>query len=138
MYEKYVTALRLMDQTILARTDPKVEGETRHPVTVKWDELFTFIYANFEKPVSAKGCWNNPAFKEEYDLCRPFIDGTFRAPSEELESRIRRIPPVILDVVWPIAIARFLARDCGLPFNHRESRTFTEFHYRYGNMVVSC
>jgi hypothetical protein len=130
MYEKYVDALKLMDATIAANKD-----EDRKGVSEKWDELYTFIHANFIVPDSAKGGFE---FKAEYDLCRPLIDGTFAAPSAELEEQIRKIPPVILEVVWPVAIARYLLRDVRIVWDHRKSSTFTEFHHRYGNMILNC
>ena len=157
MYEKYITALRLMDAVISVKDAPTPpEGwmitprgydpndltkkerapGILHPVNLAWDELFTFVHSNFETPVSAAR--GRTDYKEEYDLCRPFIDGTYRAPSQELEGMIRSIPPVILDVVWPVSIARLLLRDHSVPFNHRLSTTFKEFHDRYGHMILSC
>jgi hypothetical protein len=51
---------------------------------------------------------------------------------------IRAIPPVISEVVFPVAIARFLLRDHCMPLNHKKLATFAEFHKRYATMILSA
>lgn len=129
MYTKYIKALRMMDEVIAVGKDAK-------ECLAKWDELFVYIHTNFEAPAvykerNAEG-YNH---KADYDLCRPVIDGTYR---ENMEEVIRSIPPVLLDIVWPVGIARYLLRECRVNFSHRWSNTFGEFHNRYGYMILGC
>lgn len=154
-YEKHITALRLMDAVIATK------GLCRYPDTdtwgvpyfslelspchEAWDELFTFINANFEDPKI--DTLTHKDRKAQAKLCSPYIDNTFsvwnedgntRIVNAELEAMIRSIPPVILDIVWPVSIARFLMRDHWIPLNHRMSSTFAEFDRRYGAMIRDC
>lgn len=123
MYTKYITALKMMDEVIAV-------GQDSEQCLPKWDELFVYIYANFAAPVRGAEGYD---VKADYDLCRPVIDGTYR---ENMEEVIRSIPPVLLDIVWPVGIARFLLRECRVEFEHRKSTTFTEFRTRYGYMIL--
>lgn len=159
MYEKYVEALRLMDICIATKDAVKPEGEgwperplrnaypgcaqtaKMHPCHQAWDDCFNFIFANFAWPETGQkngeGCnWDTK--HREVEMVRPLIDGTYRAGGPEMEAIMRSIPPVLLDEVWPVGIARFLLRDQRLPLNHRWLFTFKEFHERYGNMILSC
>jgi hypothetical protein len=119
-------------------------NKTGDGVYTEWDKLFTFIHANFVIPQSATGNgvehnreWQD-AFNVEKDLCSPFISGAYGAPSKELYEMLTTIPPVIAEVVYPIVIARYLLRDAQIRFSHRKSCTFSEFHRRYGNMILGC
>ena len=124
MYTKYVEALKMMDEVIAISQD-----ETQ--CIAKWDELFVYIYANFAAPV--RGEPHNIA--TDYNLCRPVIDGTYR---ENMEEIIRSIPPVLLDIVWPVGIARFLLRECRVRFSYKLATTFHEFADRYSYMILNC
>jgi hypothetical protein len=127
MYTKYIEALRMMDEVIAVGKDEK-------QTLTKWDELFTYIHANFESPHIGKAAEGYDV-RVDYNYCRPVIDGSFR---ENMEEVIRSIPPILLDIVWPIGIARFLLRENRVKFNHRWSTTFGEFHDRYGYMILEC
>jgi hypothetical protein len=127
MYTKYIEALKMMDAVIAVGQDEK-------ECLVKWDELFVYIHANFESPRS--GMMDKEYdVRVDYDFCRPVVDGTFR---ENMEEVMRSIPPALLDIVWPVGIARFLLRECRVRLNHRWSATFGEFHSRYGYMILGC
>jgi hypothetical protein len=155
-YEKYIRSLELYDAVLATKNAVEPEGGwplrewvtgsvtqsgPLHPCHAAWDTLFSYIYDNFFLPETAMkdGEWpSGVSLHEEVKLVTPIIDGTYSSPSETLEEAIRKIPPVIAEVVWPVAIARLLLRDHRMPFNHRMSDTFTEFHHRYGPMILTC
>ena len=158
MYEKYHTALRLMDACLATKDLAKPEGgwkgtylsEDRnrwvtndgpiHPCHAAWDACFDFIFANFAKPETAMdgGLINWHSKHAEVGLVRPLIDGTDKTRGEEIEAVLRGIPPKLCEEVFPVGIARFLMRDCAIPVNHRMLRTFKQFHDWYGTMILSC
>jgi len=160
MYEKYVEALRLMDVCIATKEAIKPEGEgwperalqvpagwtgqtsaSMHPCHQAWDDCFNFIYANFVRPetsIPSNGKLDYNMKHPEIDMVRPIIDGTYPSGGPEMEAVLRGIPPVLLDQIWPVAVARFLLRDKRLPLSHRWLFTFKEFHERYGNMILKC
>jgi hypothetical protein len=135
MYEKYTTALKLADE-VLQASSSKDDQKSRH---AKWDELFDYIHVNFQIPDSAGFTVRSNVrdYQHEYDLCKPFINRTYPSPSKELGELIRSIPPVILEVVWPVAIVRFLLRDGRIMCSHH-SKGFVKFANRYGTMILSC
>lgn len=158
MYEKYVTALRLMDACIATKDAVCPEGgwpemplrnaypgckqtAPMHPCHQAWDNCFNFIFANFAWPETGMkdgGVINYNAKHPEMAMVRPLIDGTYKTGSAEMEAVMRSIPPVLLDEIWPVGIGRFLLRDQQMPINHRLLFTFLEFHNRYGTMILNC
>lgn len=161
MYTKHITALQLMDAVITASKLDIDKPQKEQLCVTAWDETFTFIHANFAIPETVRNnipdyLWdklvhginqtavnndtpgiNYEKIQKEINLCRPLIDGTYLSGSIEMETAMRDIPPTILEVVWPVAIARFLLRDHAVPLLHRKSSTFPEFHRRYGLMILS-
>jgi len=109
-----------------------------HPCHQAWDDCFNFIYTNFARPETSSGSGADCAsIHLEVLLCKPIIDGTYKTGGPEMDVVMRAIPPVLLDVVWPVGIARFLLRDHQIPIGHRYLFTFDEFHKRYGTMIIS-
>lgn len=151
MYTKYITALKLMDDVITARDITASRDEQSAACNAAWDIAFTYIHANFAEPISAgdatifaetgvasTACIDMATLEKELARCKPIIDGTYPAGNGAMETVLRSIPPILLDVVWPIGIARLLLRDYGLPIRHRTLTTFPEFHRRYGYMILGC
>lgn len=156
MYAKYIKALELMDAVIATKSiEPPEEGwigcylengtykprknaTLDHPCNAAWDEAYTFIHANFVIPESmSDGSDRYNSVHAEVALCKPLIDGTYPPGSAEMIAAIRAIPPVIAEVVFPVAIARFLLRDHQIPVSHLKLKTFREFHKRYATMILS-
>lgn len=144
MYTKYITTLNLMDNVIALKGEKRDEAGN-HPCEAAWDVLFTYIHANFAEPATSS---NLPAtdadtIKFEYERCREVLLNNAvdnGAALGALEVAIRTIPPVILDIVLPVAIARLLLSAKGqyaLPICHRNLATFTELHVRYGRMILA-
>lgn len=157
MYEKFEKALELMDLAIAhASTLPKpnnpwLDYDKSFPwqeVADKWDDLFGHIHATFvipktamtidstgkEQRVDPKGdAVLKSLYDEELRLCKELMD----APTDaDFKRKVYAIPPEILEVAFPIAIARFLLRDMQYPLQHRITKTFSTFYHRYGSMVM--
>ena len=120
MYTKHINALRLMDELILANN-----AETR-------DKLFSFLVDNFPGPAAEK----TDALREEIAACISFLDSTYPRGCSEIETLVRSIPPVILDSVWPIAIARFVIRDSGMVGGLVQCKPFCRFAMKYVRIIV--
>jgi hypothetical protein len=105
-----------------------------HPAHEAWDELYRFIFENFPIPAES----GTDQFRVQLEHCKKIIDQTYRAPSDELLDMIRRIPPVLLEVILPVAMARYILRDAALPISHRQLKTFKTFHHWYGGLVLNC
>ncbi len=132
MYEKYEHSLKLVDACIQVCED-------RVAVSKAWDDLFLYIHSNFVHPQTENwNCERSNKCHEEVNMVRPFIDGTYGKPGWELEAMIRSIPPAIAEVVWQVAVARYLLRDIQVEFRHSEVTTFHEFYTRYGFMILGC
>lgn len=131
MHEKYIHALQLMDDTIAS----KDVDDLMHS---NCDLCFNYIYLNFAEPntSAANDVVSVEDRKRDLDLCRPLIDGTYK--TGEMEDVLRRIPPILLDEVWPVAILRFMLRDQRLRIDHRKLKIFKEFYNRYSVMILNC
>ncbi len=115
---KYVVALRMMDGVIAARQHPVI----MHP---RMDALFDYIHTNFDEPV-----YNAESRAASKDLLCNYGYNT--------DEMIRKVPPVIIDAVWPIAVMKLLLRDYALPLNHRKLTSFKMFHDRYGKFILEA
>jgi len=126
-FQKYLDALTMMDEVIAVATDTV-------PATAAWDKLCTFLYANFISPDSAGNFDVKkyvPEFETEIEEMN-IMSGKDRAT---LEEELRKIPPVIAEVAFPIYIARHLLVECSDNFDPGHLATFQEFHRRYGYMI---
>ena len=130
MFQKYVDALTLMDQVIEV-------GQTEDAATPVWDKLYTFVHANFPAPKSAYNAdWDSVETAEfEADVEEMVV--MFAKDRDTLETELRKIPPVIAEVAFPVYIARHLLRDQRVAINPSKLETFTEFHNRYGYMIIN-
>lgn len=151
MSEKHIEAIRLFDLVLATKDIPAPQdgwdrmsyphmtvGTNIHPGHAAWDVLFEYMHLNFALPETSSNVATDEQRKVEFDLVRPLIDKTFIAPSAELLAMIKSIPPVILEVVFPVAMARYILRDARLDLNHRQLKTFKMFHDRYGTMILGC
>ncbi len=136
-FQEYITSLDLMDKVVIAED-----------VHAAWDELYTFIYANFPEPETASDTWHVSCPGGYQDKHKPrkdpidHIEGQdmvlmFKQDREQTIERLRSIPPVILAATFPVWVARYLLRFAKVPVNAARITTFNEFHRRYGNMILS-
>jgi len=155
-YEKFVTAMQLMDVVIKLTTEYRAsikkvgkwtitdeyKADTR-AIHEAWDELYSFIYANFARPESARiegktcGIFDSSvlidAAAREGHMCWEMLN---IRDADELLSKIKAIPPIFVEVLFPVAIARHLLRDVKVPLQPARLTMFNEFYYRYGPMIV--
>jgi len=133
MYDKYIKSLELLDQ-IIQHTDISIIHENT-------DNLFTFIYKNFEEPKSSTEEHYVPPtllerieFDDEFRVCRNYLksDRTI----DEYKEIIHLIPPVIIDSVWPVMILLIIFRETR-KVDFTKLKTFKEFHRRHGGMVLN-
>jgi len=154
-YEKFVTAMQLMDIVIKLTAEYRAsikktgrwtiadeyKADTR-AIHEAWDELYSFIHTNFARPESARiegETWSifdsrvrTDALDHEGQMCWEMLS---IQGAEELLAKIKAIPPIFAEVLFPVAIARHLLRDVQAPLYPARLTTFTEFHYRYGPMI---
>ena len=149
MFQKYIDALALMDATI-AVNDAAIAAngefttwyysergtELSAPICTAWDKLYTFVHANFAAPVSFGTSPYADPDKEKYAADVDEMVAMFDKDRETLETELRKIPPVIAEVAFPVYIARHLLRDLRVAISPDRLTTFNEFHQRYGYMII--
>ena len=111
---------------------------SREDANKAWDFLFTYIHDNWDLPEMARlRCGEDPITDfqkvEVYD-CRVLLSFT---TATEIEERLAQLPPYYSEALFPVAVARYMLRELALPFQHRHSATFHEFHKRYGSMILA-
>jgi len=148
-FQKYTRAIELMNAVPGYILRPHGQGPQRDADVVeacaRWDELYTFIYANFPRPntyrefgevkykTMATWAHENPeAFQDILDVHQLLQEHK----KDEVLARLTKIPPEYRDVVFPVAIARYLLAYKRVPIDVRMLTTFEEFHNRYGVMVI--
>lgn len=132
MFQKYADALSLMDATIAAKDDIDA-------VQVAWDKLYTFIFPNFVCPQSVLNGESVFTIKPqaEFEAEVEEMVVMFAKDRDTLETELRKIPPVIAEVAFPVYIARHLLRDHRLSVHPEKITTFDEFYNRYGYIVIN-
>jgi hypothetical protein len=149
MFQKYIDALALMDATI-AVNDAVIAAngefgtwyysdrgtELSAPICTAWDNLYTFVHSNFPAPVSFGTSPYADPDKEKYAADVNEMVAMFGKDRATLEEELRKIPPVIAEVAFPVYIARHLLRDQRLAISPNRLTTFDEFHNRYGYMII--
>lgn len=149
MFQKYTDALALMDLTIAAKDAVIAEhGETdnwwwsdkgaeiRKPINTAWDTLYTYLHSNFVAPASTQGHNFTKEEQAAFDSEVEEMVAMFDLNREPLEEAVRKIPPVIAEVAFPVYVARHLLWTKRMPVSVSELTTFNEFHQRYGYMII--
>lgn len=109
---KYAEAIRIYDLCVEHKAD-KVLLHTH------FDALLAHLHANFTTAVTDA---NMSATK---DVLRTMdIEGW------------RKIPPTVIDAVYPIALARMALRFDELPIQPSKLTEFDTFHKRYGALII--
>jgi hypothetical protein len=149
MFQKYIDALALMDATIAVNDAAIADNgefttwyysergtELSAPICAAWDKLYTFVHANFAAPVSFGTSPYADPDKEKYAADVNEMVAMFGKDRETLETELRKIPPVIAEVAFPVYIARHLLRDLRVAISPDRLTTFNEFQQRYGYMII--
>jgi hypothetical protein len=148
-FQKYTRAIELMNAVPGYIFRPHGQGPARDADVVeacaRWDELYTFIYANFERPntyrefgevkykTMATWAHENPDAQQDiFDTYELLCEHK----QDEVLSRLTKVPPEYRDVVFPVAIARYLLAYKKAAIDVQMLTTFEEFHNRYGVMVI--
>lgn len=102
-----------------------------------WDHMFDYIHAHFPVPDSAyleNGDWPqfNVSMKDMAADCNTLL----QMPRSEFEAKLESLPPYFCNILFPCAVARYMLREACLNMNHRNTRTFREFHRRYGTLIL--
>jgi archaellum biogenesis protein FlaJ (TadC family) len=114
---KYAESLRLLDLTIAAKDDIILCNN-------KMDELFVYLRANFTAP---------EANQQNIMACRVILRDM---KYEELEVAIRKIPPLVADDIYPIALTRQALVMYNLPVHPCKMKEFDWFHKTYGKIIL--
>lgn len=102
---------------------------TSHTRDEAFDHMFTYIHANWAEPSS----FTDTEFKGNVFDCSEMLV----MPREVFEAKLEALPPYFSEVLFPIAVARYMLRELALPFYPMESNTFGEFYRRYGGIILS-
>lgn len=111
---------------------------TTAEATAAFDHIFEYIHAHFPVPDSAiddTGNWPylTTEMKNKAMDCRTML----LTPAALFETNLESLPPYYCNIIFPMSVARYMLRECRMPVNHRYNRTFSEFHRRYGPLVLS-
>jgi len=148
-FQKYTDSLALMDATI-AVNDAVIAAngeystwyyseqgtELSAPICTAWDNLYTFVHDNFPVPVSFGTSPYSDPDKEKYAADVDEMVAMFGKDRATLEEELRKIPPVIAEVAFPVYIARHLLWTQRVAVSPSHLTTFDEFHNRYGYMII--
>lgn len=113
---KYAESLRLLDLTIAAKDDIILCNN-------KMDELFVYLRANFAAP---------EANQQNIMACQVILKDM---KYEELEVAIRKIPPLVADDIYPIALTRQAFVMYNLPLTPNKMKEFEWLHETYGKII---
>lgn len=143
-FAKHIHVLNLLSQIpgVVVGQSRRNESMTVEQANDCWDHLFTYIHAHWAEPLSAmqgkddwERCFTSSERSEIMD-CQAMLKMNWT----ELETKLASLPPYFSEVVFPVAVARYLLLNTGgiaLPMHHRKCTTFGEFHRRYGAMILN-
>ncbi len=123
-YKEYITALELVDKV-----------KSADDVDKAWDEMFTFLFANF--PVPETATMTDKSMIRDHVECH---ECTFMLSQnrDQIAENLRSIPPVIPAVIFPAWCARYLLYCTTVAVNPLNLSTFDEFMNRYHNQIFLC
>jgi hypothetical protein len=113
---KYAESLRLLDLAVEAKDDGLL-------CTSRFDELFVYLRTNFPAPEPTEA---------NILACRVMLKKT---DDDELEVAIRKIPPLVADDIYPIALTRQALKSYALPLHPARMKEFEWFHKAYGKII---
>ena len=112
--DKYTRALELFNACTQCSADE---------VNTHYNKLLVFLHDNFDVPESTQ---------ENWDACYAILK------KEVANEDILCNPPKILDVLYPIALARSLLTDYHLPLITSKIPEFDTFYRRYGGLILDA
>jgi len=136
-YQKFLTSVALMNDCVAVAKD-------RIQVSATWDRLYQFIFDNFAEPATSSAplgyiIIGADALPEGQEVeLHSLAEILTMTDMTGLMSRIKDIPPSILETVFPVAIARYLLCAVQCNVTDKSLKTFDQFHQWYGAMVFSA
>lgn len=129
-HQHIIDALKLYDEFLVAMNNhigyKRITGKKSESMYEKMhltmDALFDHIHATFKYERS----------EEAFNAVATMLRGE-HLPNE---ADLRKIPPVIVEAAWPVFMMKTILRDRAAPINHRELKSFKEFHDRYGVYIL--
>lgn len=130
-YAKHIHVLHLLSTIPVGRG-----AMTGEQACQAFDHMLDYLHTYWAKPTSAgSGREAGNVFAGDLDHakeCRAMLDMS----AEELTAKLESLPPYFNEVLFPIVVARYMLRDLAMPINHRMCKNFTEFHVRYGAIIL--
>ena len=145
LFAKYIHVLHLLSTIPAPSAEDRARyrntGITSDEATQAWDHLFTYIHERWAAPATAFPRLGKRDYdrKTTAEMMKERLDckAMLAMSRDELVAHLATLPPYFTEEVFPVAVARYLLRDLRLNFFHRKATTFTEFHRRYGDMILS-
>lgn len=119
------------------------------------DQLLEYMHANFEAPPTANlnyvsgTTWTEERRADENRRYAIYQSEDMKKYRDEIEHILTKgglnqeflgyletLPPYYSEVAFPVAVIRYMLRDLQMPINHRKSKHFSEFHNRYGMLIL--
>lgn len=144
-FAKHIHVLHLLSQIPTAEPGKNpYERMTREQARDCWDHLFHYIHENWAEPETAfkdiGSTWGEFKTEPNYQQCQIDVGQCtemLRMPAAEFVPKLESLPPFFSEVIFPVAVGRYLLREMCIPLDHRESATFREFHRRYAFIILS-
>jgi hypothetical protein len=92
------------------------------------DTLLAYMHANF--PVPAKTT-------EEKEMVVKILYWSSSENLKSYEEALRSLPPEFAEIIFPVAVVRFILRDQNMPLNHRRLKEFKPFCDRYMDHILN-
>jgi hypothetical protein len=130
-YGKFTHVLAL-----LATIPVKMTGETAIQAI---DHMLEYMHAHFAPPShigEGRGMYEG-YMPEEMRIHAKKCSEMLRSRETPFVDLLETIPPHFSEVLFPICVMRYMLRELSMPFNHRESLYFAEFHRRYGALILA-
>lgn len=127
-FQKYIDSLNLMDVIIASKGNLDLEHKT-------WDDLYQYIHEHFSVPDTSNKNWDDIILKVHTEILD--MKKMFNQSHGDIIAAIRAIPPVILEVTFPVWIARYLLKFESIGVVPPRLKTFNVFFKRYGTMILS-
>ncbi len=123
-HQTYIDALALYDALIAAHS----AGVTREVLHEHWEKLFSFILENFENPDITLELVNH--WRAQFSIGREY---------NPMAERIRILPPVFIETIWPLAAFKALLSEHKIPISVRSETmpASDKFITVYKNLLIA-
>jgi chorismate mutase len=152
--EKYTRSIELMNAVAdvsdnnpinLEDKDSQATKDALDKINPSWDNLFAYIFTEFSAP-ETNGMFDlgetldqkiSQASEQTLEYIREMTALLRDHKQTELLTRLTVIPPEYTDIIFPVAIARYLLGFKSVPLSRTRSKTFSNFHHRYSFLIYA-